>query len=185
MVIMGRKFGGYKFHEISDLGNGYYFGYDEPFYYYQLEYKDILLLYGRLKMLKNKYVQNFLQNLVVNLENFIKQLNKSGVNSELSIYIYQEYSKQYVSNVRNYDYPWLTENIDNSLDFSELWSWHRKLILWRLNLGLLKEEKFRFKNMIKLSGGNFGPNRTDISVNGSENKDVSLSELDNLSMKDM
>ncbi len=135
--------------------------------------------------MKNKHVQKFLQNIIINLENFIKQLNKSGVNSELSIYIYQEYSKQYVSNVRNYDYPWLTENIDNALDFSELGSWHQKLILWRLNLELSKEEKFRFKNMIKLSGGNFGPNRTDISINGSESKNVVLSELDNLNMNQM
>ncbi len=37
-----KKIGGYKFHKVSDLGSGYSFGYDEPIYYYQLEYKDIL-----------------------------------------------------------------------------------------------------------------------------------------------
>lgn len=134
-------------------------------------------------MLKNKYTQKFLQNIIIKLENFVKQLNQSGVKSELSVYIYQEYSKQYISNVRNYDYPWLTNNIENALDFSELWPWHRKLVLYRLNLGLLKEEKYRFSNMLKLSGGNFGPEKMSVSVNDS--KDVSLSDLDNISMNEM
>ncbi len=137
-------------------------------------------------MLKNKYIQNFLQNTIINLENFIKQLNKSGVNSELSIYICRINCEDYVYKPENIllgENTQIVQTIDEAFDFSQ--KWYRYLYLMWLNYDVPKEYRFRFKNILKLSGGNFGPNRTDISVNESENKDISLSKLDNITMNQM
>ena len=48
---MKKKYKGWEFHSVSDLGDGYSFGYDRTTYYYQLEYKDFFLFISLILIL--------------------------------------------------------------------------------------------------------------------------------------
>ncbi len=129
--------------------------------------------------------------IVKYLEDLLKQLRKTGVNSELSSYIYRDYDKMFVSGYdKNYENLTFTKNIEDAFDFGEFS--HKILYLSKFNLGANEEMRFRFKNMLKLSGGNFGPDKTNIgsmtsilSDSDNKNKEISLSEVDNNSMDQM
>ena len=134
----------------------------------------------KLISLRNK----MLARLIEWLQYVIVQITKSGVRSQESNYIYQDLTQQYISNIDDLDYPKMTENIDNAIDFSQYQKWLRKYMLWKLNLGLDKEEKYKWKNKIKLFGGNFGM-KTNISVGASVPVEKSLGDIDNLTMDKM
>ncbi len=140
--------------------------------------------------LLKKYLETIAP-IVKYLEDSLKQLRKTGVNSELSNYIYRDYDKMFVSGYdKNYENLIFTENIENAFDFGEFP--HKDLYLSKFNLGVNEEMRFRFKNMLKLSGGNFGPDKTNIGSmpsilndSNNKNKEASLSEIDNLNMDQM
>ncbi len=129
----------------------------------------------------NAYKKELLNKLIIQLQELIAQLTKSGIQSTTANYIYKNSTQQYISNIDNLDYPMMTNNVDNAIDFSQYSKLFRKLVLWKLNLLLEEENKFRWKNLVKLYGGNIGIN-TNISVGVGSSVEKSLADLDNIGM---
>lgn len=117
-----------------------------------------------------KIKQNFYKFLEKVLSKFLKdltwmyvQLSKGGVNSEKYIYMYNDKTKLYIKNIWESGVEYITTvDVDEAKDFEKMFE--RNIILWLINYNKSKEDRFRFRNILRLSGGNFGANATNIDI---------------------